>query len=64
MRHLGTLQRGRDRAAALAHRFVSGDLRFLAERHADVVQPLQQPPADLVVDLERAAVLVSEHDGQ
>ena len=33
--------------------FVVGDLSFGAERDAHVVEPVEQAPADLVVDLER-----------
>src|ERR1700739_1644254 len=44
--------RRRRRQAGLALRFVGTDRVLLAERHADVVQTLQQPPADLLIDLE------------
>src|SRR5262245_42754308 len=45
-------QRRGDRPGALALGFVGVDLRLRAEGHADVVEALQQAPADLGIDLE------------
>src|SRR5262249_19110957 len=50
-------QRGRvdrrPRPGALAAGFIGGDARLVGERDADVVEPLEQSAADLVVDAER-----------
>src|SRR5215217_463528 len=45
-------QRGRDRTAALALGLVAVDRVLLLERHADVVEALEQPVPQLRVDLE------------
>src|SRR3954468_17362457 len=54
----GTLQIQGDRARALARGLVRGDLVSLLEREIDVVEPVQQPVAALLVELEghRAAI--------
>src|SRR5271165_1188387 len=46
------LERRRDGAAALALALIGGYLLLAGERDADVVEPLEQAAADLVVDLE------------
>src|SRR5271155_5423993 len=46
-------RRDGDPADVLALALELGDLRGLLERHRDVVEPVQQTMADLVVDLER-----------
>src|SRR5687768_16600373 len=56
-----TLERGGDRAGALAVALVGVDRVRLLERERDVVEPVEQAVADVVVELERHSAAVEAH---
>src|SRR3954465_8390834 len=56
-----TLQIQRDRAGTLARGLVGGDLVGLLEREIDVVQPVEEPVAAVLVQRERHGAAIEAH---